>query len=474
MSFAQSIVEDLLVKSGRHCCLCRRFVGSKIEIHHIKPKCDGGTDSEDNAIPLCYDCHADVHANMQAHPRGRKYSPKELRRHRDSWFQYRATISMDALIRLVDSYSRTPSVEKSSLRAASHPPKKASDDEMHQAGCFMGNLLANYLNLSESDHCLVVTDGFGQELAPVFARAATYANTRVRFFECDKSTVRRANQGKLPAELARAVQSAAVMITSLSDDSETVKFRVTLLQIAIRAGVRVLHMPGVSLALIGKLKMVEPEYIFLRYLLVDRVLRATPDDIRIETVAPAGKSLCLNIGVDDKYIHHSTGVPGQSQIENLPFGQVYAPVSVGVGEGAVAIDFGVGDVPLPARACAVFEFASGRLSRVSGNRTAIQFMGRLKSAMTERGDRGWDRLAEFSVGINAGVPPTMDPPFLGSKAEGIVGLALGCNTPFGGSIHSDAYTGLLIRKSNVRVGGTLLVTEGKLNYDLLNLVRLLQ
>ncbi|MCW4050567.1 MAG: hypothetical protein NWE89_12615 [Candidatus Bathyarchaeota archaeon] len=81
--FPPIVAESLLVKSNRRCCLCRTFKGTKIEIHHIEP--DGGND-EDNGIPLCFDCHADVGSYNPNHPKGRKYTPSELKKHRDQWF----------------------------------------------------------------------------------------------------------------------------------------------------------------------------------------------------------------------------------------------------------------------------------------------------------------------------------------------------------------------------------------------------
>jgi hypothetical protein len=65
---------------------CHKFCGTKIELHHIVPEHEGGLSTLDNAIPLCFDCHADVqHYNAQ-HPRGRKFTGSELRAHRDAWY----------------------------------------------------------------------------------------------------------------------------------------------------------------------------------------------------------------------------------------------------------------------------------------------------------------------------------------------------------------------------------------------------
>ncbi|WP_104421880.1 HNH endonuclease [Neolewinella xylanilytica] len=60
MGWPTSVRENVLVKAGRHCCLCHKFCGLKIELHHIKLKSQGGEETEENCIPLCFDCHADV------------------------------------------------------------------------------------------------------------------------------------------------------------------------------------------------------------------------------------------------------------------------------------------------------------------------------------------------------------------------------------------------------------------------------
>jgi hypothetical protein len=86
MAFHPPISDRLLVRAARCCCLCQQFKGSKMEIHHIVQEADGGGDDEDNGIPLCFDCHAEVNAYNVRHPRGRKYTPAELRQHRDHWF----------------------------------------------------------------------------------------------------------------------------------------------------------------------------------------------------------------------------------------------------------------------------------------------------------------------------------------------------------------------------------------------------
>jgi len=86
MSFSAAVRERALVASARHCCVCHRYKGVRVEVHHIVPEEAGGSDHFDNAIALCFDCHADAGHYNPKHPRGTKFSKNELRRQRDVWY----------------------------------------------------------------------------------------------------------------------------------------------------------------------------------------------------------------------------------------------------------------------------------------------------------------------------------------------------------------------------------------------------
>ena len=87
MPFPPDVAERALLDSGRYCCLCHIFCGTKIELHHIVAEADGGPDTYDNCIPLCFNCHAEVRAYDPRHPKGRRFTPSELRGHRDKWYE---------------------------------------------------------------------------------------------------------------------------------------------------------------------------------------------------------------------------------------------------------------------------------------------------------------------------------------------------------------------------------------------------
>jgi 5-methylcytosine-specific restriction endonuclease McrA len=87
LAFNRDEVSALLVKVHRRCSICHRFCGVKIETDHILPASEGGSDEIDNAIPVCFECHAEIHSYNPQHPRGRKFLPEELRGHKSQWLE---------------------------------------------------------------------------------------------------------------------------------------------------------------------------------------------------------------------------------------------------------------------------------------------------------------------------------------------------------------------------------------------------
>ena len=87
MPFPKAVKEQAAVACNRCCCICHEFKGIKLEFHHIKQEADGGENTFENCIPLCFDCHADMGGVSSKHPKGNSYSEKELRMHRDKWYQ---------------------------------------------------------------------------------------------------------------------------------------------------------------------------------------------------------------------------------------------------------------------------------------------------------------------------------------------------------------------------------------------------
>lgn len=88
MAFSKKVKEEALIKSKRCCCICNEFCGRNCVIHHIKQETQGGSNKIANAIVLCQNCHGEVGHYNPNHPIGNKYSPSEIKKHRNNWWQW--------------------------------------------------------------------------------------------------------------------------------------------------------------------------------------------------------------------------------------------------------------------------------------------------------------------------------------------------------------------------------------------------
>jgi hypothetical protein len=88
-----------------------------MQLHHIVQESNGGPDTLENCIPLCLECHEEVGSYNPGHPIGRKFTPDELRGHRNVWFNFvkshpeRLSYSSESLFRITPEVKEpTPDV----------------------------------------------------------------------------------------------------------------------------------------------------------------------------------------------------------------------------------------------------------------------------------------------------------------------------------------------------------------------------
>jgi hypothetical protein len=93
----------VLLWCARPCCLCGRQVGVGIEVAHLDPH----RADIDNAIPLCFNCHAATGHYNQAHPRGRRYKTEELRATRDQIYEQHTRHLVPPVIYIISQKGRS-------------------------------------------------------------------------------------------------------------------------------------------------------------------------------------------------------------------------------------------------------------------------------------------------------------------------------------------------------------------------------
>ena len=86
--FPAPVREQVLLWCGRHCCICGRQCGLDIELHHINPKLSlPALNKEDNAIPVCYDCHSKLELSQLGSPRGSRWTHSEIKARREQVYE---------------------------------------------------------------------------------------------------------------------------------------------------------------------------------------------------------------------------------------------------------------------------------------------------------------------------------------------------------------------------------------------------
>ena len=76
MAFSKELKVRVRRRAAFTCCRCHEI---GVEIHHIISQAEGGADSEDNAAPLCPNCHTWFGANREKR--------NEIRQMRDWWYE---------------------------------------------------------------------------------------------------------------------------------------------------------------------------------------------------------------------------------------------------------------------------------------------------------------------------------------------------------------------------------------------------
>lgn len=80
----QELVDEVMARCARHCCVCRRHAPLHLQVHHIVERANGGPDTLANLIAICLTCHCDVHTKTFF---TRRFTPGELVRGRDEVYR---------------------------------------------------------------------------------------------------------------------------------------------------------------------------------------------------------------------------------------------------------------------------------------------------------------------------------------------------------------------------------------------------
>jgi 5-methylcytosine-specific restriction endonuclease McrA len=64
--FSPEVVALPVSRLQASCCVCLRWCGHRMHIHHIVPKAENGAGTYENGIPVCLDCHAEIESRSNS------------------------------------------------------------------------------------------------------------------------------------------------------------------------------------------------------------------------------------------------------------------------------------------------------------------------------------------------------------------------------------------------------------------------
>ena len=78
------IRSQILLRDHFRCQECGYY--KHLEVHHIVPKCKGGSDEPENLITYCQRCHAKKHGFKHRENKRRRHTNRNRRKHKRRWY----------------------------------------------------------------------------------------------------------------------------------------------------------------------------------------------------------------------------------------------------------------------------------------------------------------------------------------------------------------------------------------------------
>ena len=97
MPFSEALKASVRKRAMGRCCVCQEPF---VDVHHIVPQAEGGADTDENAAPLCPNCHRRYGDNARQRT--------AIREFRDNWYEWVATAPLQVrfIIEQVDRGTR--------------------------------------------------------------------------------------------------------------------------------------------------------------------------------------------------------------------------------------------------------------------------------------------------------------------------------------------------------------------------------
>jgi leucyl aminopeptidase (aminopeptidase T) len=315
-------------------------------------------------------------------------------------------------------------------------------------------IVTEVLAMRPDEKLLLLFDVFGFPVTNILAQAALSkgATFSARLMPLGAQLAFSKKAG-LPADVDYLLSWCDALVFMVADHEDATRFRVEVLNRIVSGGKRALHLPGVDTTLLCQ-SLAGVDLGQLRAMATSLRTKVNKvETIRIVTEDLTGRQHTLVLSSEGRQAHADVGVCSSGSIAQLPAGEVYLAPKENSAVGVLALNGAAPDRVFRRNDEVLLEFAEGRLdmdrSRFANTVQCKGFRDELRQYAAQ--DARNLVLGEFGIGLNAGVDRLSGKPISDEKALGTAHVALGCNTPFGGSNECDCHLDLIFCPIEVRL-----------------------
>ncbi|MCW9065821.1 MAG: aminopeptidase [Ignavibacteriaceae bacterium] len=317
--------------------------------------------------------------------------------------------------------------------------------------------LKELFDISSNDRVLILTDIHCKRIAEAFRNACKEFGSHVESFEINEQN---RPLKELPEMLLKMLTGSSIVLNIFKAYSEEIPFRIKwIFKVEEIKKIKMGHMPGITEDMM--LRSVNVDYNKMGAV-SDSLLRSLQKADKIHITTEEGTDLIL--GVKDRPFTGEIGVE-QSEMINLPCGEVYCAPLETEAEGVVVFNASIGDIGLLKIPLKIY-LEKGRITKFdSEDKNLINKINKLQNV-----DEDSMVIGELGIGVNPGAIITGNM-LEDEKTLGTAHLAFGNNADFpgGGRNKSKIHRDYLFYRPTIEVTYTdnskkLIARRGEFNF----------
>lgn len=292
-------------------------------------------------------------------------------------------------------------------------------------------------NSSGSEVILVCFDRFGQDVADLVIDAANESVPgRCQAIYVPLITQEFIANHTVPTYLAGAISLSHALVFCVTNSDKYTRCRIRVLEAAIASKHRILHMPGVNIALFELgMEHADVDSIQAHAQELQELLDGA-SEVTVVTRDASESQHRLTLSIRDRKSHVCGGKALPGEIMNVPTGEVYVAPLETLSNGSLVLNGSTDHLVFGKADDIVLHFHDGRLDLSASRFSNTPSASSLSKDLIEESKRNPDSmyLCELGIGVNAGIRHLTGDEILDEKAAGTLHIALGSNTPFGGTL----------------------------------------